>query len=154
MWKQGTYRIQNPQKYIGGKTEIKYKSGLEERVMYFLDNNLNILRWNYEGISIIYLKPIFENWQIHHVEERKYYLDFYAEIKQKDGTIQRYLLEIKSKSATIPPLKPKKMTPKAQRRYINDCMVYAINKNKWNAAKVFCENKGWKFKMVLDDQIW
>jgi len=153
MWKQGDFKISNPSKYIGEKTIIQYKSGLEERVFWFLDNNQNIIRWSYEQNPIPYLKPLFENGRLHHVEERKYFLDFYAEVRESNGTICKYLLEIKSKSETLPPIRPKKMTPKASQRYQAQCQTYVINMNKWKSAQKYCNDRGWKFKIITDEQI-
>lgn len=152
-WKQGTYKIQNPDKYLLQKKEVKYKSNLEERVCYYLDCNSNVVSWQYEGLSIPYFKPIFIGGKFHHVEEHKYIIDFYCEIKDKDETIKKYILEVKSKSATKPPIKPKKMTSKSHQRYLQECATYAVNSNKWMSAKKWASENGIIFKMLLDDQI-
>ena len=152
-WKNGIYKVQNPDKYMLPNKEVHYKSSLEERMCYYLDNNTNVIRWQYEGFNIVYPKPIFEAGRLHHVEEHKYVLDFYAEIKDKDGTVKKYLLEIKSKSATSPPIRPKKLTTKTSQRYLQECALYAVNSNKWMTAKKWCNDHGIIFKMVLDDAI-
>lgn len=152
-WKQGEYKIQYPDKYLLQKKVVKYKSNLEERVCYFLDCNSNVVKWQYEGMSIPYLKPIFMGGKLHHVEEHKYVIDFYAEIKDNDGSIKKYIIEVKSKSATKPPIKPKRMTNKAHQRYLQECATFAVNSNKWSSAKKYCEDNGIIFKMLLDDQI-
>lgn len=152
-WHQDWYIIKNPQKYIGNKEKVFFKSNLENRVMFYLDNNSNIIRWSYEQNPIPYLRPMFESGKLHHIEERNYFLDFYCEVKERDGSINKYLLEIKSKSETLPPIRPKKMSSKAYQRYQNACQTYAINMNKWKSAKKYCDDKGWKFKIITDDLI-
>ena len=153
-WKNGIYIIQNPDKYILPKKEVHYKSSLEERMCFYLDNNVNVIKWQYEGYSIDYPKPIFLGGKLHHVETHKYIPDFYCEIKDKTGNVQKYFLEIKSKSASVRPIKPKHMTSKASQRYLQECALFAVNSNKWMTAKKWCEDHGIIFKMVLDDQIY
>lgn len=155
-WKNGIYKIQNPDKYMLQKKEAHYKSNLEERTCYFLDMNSNVVRWQYEGYAINYQKPMFVGGKLHPTkpfETRRYIIDFYAEIKDKDGTIKKYILEVKSASATRPPIRPKRMTSKAQQRFIQECATFAINRSKWDAAKKFCDEHGIIFKMLLDDAI-
>jgi hypothetical protein len=153
-WKTGFYTIQNPSKYFGEKKELKYKSGLEERVFYYCDNNLNVIKWGYEVIKIEYLKPIFENWQLHHVEKHNYIPDLYLEIKENSGNIVKYLVEIKSKSDTIPPKQPSRMTQKALLQYQFKAQTYACNSNKWKSAEKWCKNNGIVWKLLTDDKIW
>lgn len=138
---------------IEGKTEVHYKSNLEERVCFWLDNNSKVIRWQYEGFSIDYAKPKFEGGRLHHIETHKYLPDFYVELYEKDGSIGKYIIEVKSKSATQPPIKPKKMTTKASQRYLQECALFAVNMNKWSAAKKFAKDRGLKFKMILDTDI-
>jgi hypothetical protein len=152
-WKNGWYVLQNPQKYIGEKTKVNYKSNLEERVMFWLDNNLKVLKWAYENVAIDYPKPVFMNGRLHHIETHKYFLDFYVELLENDQSIGKYIIEVKSKSATRPPIKPKKITKKSQERYMQECATYVVNSNKWSAAKKFADTNGIKFKMLLDSDI-
>lgn len=151
-WKQGEYQVKNIDKYVGDKNP-KYKSMLEERMMWYLDNNQNVVKWGYEKNTINYKKPIFQNWKLHHVEDRKYIIDYWCEVKSKEGTINKYLIEVKSFTQTQVPVKPKKMTPKALRRYMHDCMTYAINKNKWMFAEEYCKNKNFKFVIITDKDL-
>ena len=151
-WKQGEYICKYPEKYIGtGK--ILYKSGLEQRMMFWCDNNKNVIRWSYEKNIIEYPKPIFENSQLHHIETRRYFLDFYAEILDKTGNIKKFLIEVKCRKETLPPIRPKKITPKNNKRYLHECETYAINSAKWNQANLFCKAKGWNFIIITDDRI-
>lgn len=154
-WKQDWYVLQKPEKYINKKkTRIFYKSNLEQRVFYFCDNNLNVLRWEYEGMTIPYLRPVFLNWKLHHVEKHEYVPDLYVEIKENDGKIGKYLIEIKSKSDTIAPQMPKRRTQKSLRQFQFKAQQYAVNSNKWSAAEKWCRENGITWKIIMDDKIW
>jgi len=150
-WKQGTYTLKHPEKYLG-KENPKYKSGLEERCFYYFDTNINILSWCYEPFPIPYFKPIIENNQIH-MEERKYYVDFIATIKDTSGTIKKYMIEVKSKSETMPPVQPKKMTQKNKTRLMNEQLTFAVNQAKWQAASKFALAHDMNFIHLTDDMI-
>jgi len=152
-WKQGDYIVKNREKYNGEKNP-RYKSNLEERMMWYLDNNQNVIGWGYEKNTIYYKKPIFVNWKLHHVEDHRYIIDYWCEVKNKDdGKVTKFLIEVKSHEHTKPPVRPKKMTQKAQRRYMHDCMTYAINQNKWMFAKEYAKTKGWNFVIITDKDL-
>ena len=56
-FRQGTYQVQNPDKYVGKNTP-RFRSGWEMSFMHFLDTNDNILQWASESISIPYRNPL------------------------------------------------------------------------------------------------
>ena len=56
-WAQGIYTPKHPEKYIGGHSP-KYRSGWEQRVMMFLDENKHITHWASEAIAIPYRNPL------------------------------------------------------------------------------------------------
>lgn len=107
--------------------------------MKWCDNNASVLEWGSEEIVIPYLSPV--DGRVH-----RYFVDFYMKIRQQDGTIARYLIEIKPQKFTQPPVKPQRVTP----RYIQEVMSYGVNQSKWKNAQEFCEDRGWKFLVLTE----
>lgn len=116
------------------------------------ETNKNVIRWCSECVKIPYAWP---DGSIH-----QYYTDAYVEMLTNDGTIQKFLVEIKpvgkgpvkDKNGVIhTPKPPKRKTAKAMKNYINEMQNYQKNVNKWKAAQAFCQKKGWKF-IVLTTQ--
>ena len=151
-FKQGEYHLIHPEKYIG-KTPVFYKSGLEQRVFSYLDLNNNVLEFSYEPFAIPYFKPIMNDNKIH-MEERKYWIDFYAKIKSKNSDeVKKYLIEVKSKSETLPPVAPKKVTFKNRQRLISEQMTFAVNSAKWRTASTWAKQHDMEFIHLTSDMI-
>ncbi len=91
---RGKYNPQNPQKYIGDITNIIYRSGLEWRVMRWLDLQESILAWASEEIAIPYCDPTNN-------KARRYFPDFWVRMKKKDGSIIEELWEVKPKNQKV-----------------------------------------------------
>jgi hypothetical protein len=139
---QGKFHPQNPEKYIGNTNNIIYRSGWELKFLKWCDRNQNILKYGSEEISIQYYDPVTK-------KIRKYFPDAFLEIKQRDGKIQRYLIEIKPKKQTIPPQKKSKST----KSYIREVYTYTTNEAKWKAAKEFCKDNSLEFKIITEDDL-
>lgn len=142
-YKQGFFKPQNPQKYIGDASNIVYRSGWEKRVMDWLDVNKNVVRWASEEIIIPYISPVDNR-------PHRYYPDFYVEAIGRGGETKKMLLEVKPLAQSIPPKAPKRKTKK----YLTEVMTYGINQAKWNAAKDFCDDKGWEFKVITESELF
>ena len=142
-YKQGFFRPKHPKKYIGDPTNIVFRSGWEKRVMQSLDENLNVVRWASEEIIIPYISPIDNR-------PHRYFVDFYVEAKLADGSIKKMLLEVKPAAQTKPPKAPKRKT----KRYISEVMTYGVNEAKWKAAKEFCDEKGWEFRIITEAELF
>ena len=54
---QGSYKLRNPQKYVG-KGQPRYRSGWEWKFFQFCDNNDAVLEWASEAIAIKYRHPM------------------------------------------------------------------------------------------------
>ena len=57
-------------------------------------------------------------------------------------------------------VKPKKQVegpnPNPKRRtkaWLKQVETYVINMSKWKAAREYCENRGWKFRIITEDQL-
>jgi len=136
------YKPQNISKYIGDPTKIVCRSLWERRVCRYLDENKNVLQWGSEELRIPYYSPTDKR-------IRGYFPDFIVEMLKKDGSAMTYILEIKPKKQTKPP-PPKN---KKNKSYIQEQITFSINEAKWNAAKNFCREKGWRFLILTEDDI-
>jgi hypothetical protein len=142
-YKQGLFKPVNPKKYIGDPTNIVYRSGWEKRVMDWLDNNINVIRWASEEIVIPYVSPI-DN-KVH-----RYFTDFYVEAVGRDGETRKMILEVKPKAQTQEPKRPQRTT----KRYITEVMTYGVNQAKWKAAEDYCRHKGWEFRLITETELF
>ena len=138
---KGKYQPRFPSKYKGNPTKIIYRSLWERKFMQYCDFSNNILEWASEEISIPYRSPIDR--RVH-----KYFPDFYIKVKESGGKIKKYLIEIKPKRQTKPPVK--KSSKKA---YIYEADEYAKNQAKWKMAKEFCKDRLWEFKVMTEKEL-
>lgn len=138
----GKFSPRNPQKYRGDFTNIVYRSTWECRVMTWLDNNDAIIEWGSEELVIPYKSPV-DN-RVH-----RYFPDFYVKVKQKDDTIRVMILEVKPAKQTKPPEKKKKVT----KQYIQEVVTWGINEAKWAAAREFCADRNWEFKIITEKDV-
>lgn len=138
---QGLYTLKFPQKYIGDINKVRYMSSWELSVHSFFDNNVNILKWSSEGIAIPYIKPT--DGRIH-----KYYPDYYIEYMNKDGLLQKEIIEVKPEKQT------RFSKAKSAKNKLYEDVQYAINVAKWNACQMFCDQYGITFRIVTEKTLW
>ena len=139
---KGKYYPSFPRKYKGDPTNIIYRSLWERKFMVYCDKNQNILEWASEEIAIPYRSPI-DN-RVH-----RYFPDFYMKVKETNGKIKNYVIEVKPAKQTNPPKKPKRQT----KGYIREAYEYARNQAKWKMAKEFCADRQWEFKVVTEKEL-
>ena len=139
---KGKYYPSFPRKYKGDPTNIIYRSLWERKFMVYCDKNQNILEWASEEIAIPYRSPI-DN-RVH-----RYFPDFYMKVKETNGKIKNYVIEVKPAKQTKPPTKPKRQT----KGYIREAYEYAKNQAKWKMAKEFCADRQWEFKVVTEKEL-
>ena len=139
---KGRYRPSNPKKYKGDSSNIIYRSLWERKFMVYCDNQTKILEWGSEEIVLPYRSPI-DN-KVH-----RYFPDFYIKVKESNGKIKRYIIEIKPKKQTVEP----KMKKKKTKGYIYEVYEYAKNQAKWKATEEFCKDRMWEFKVLTEDEL-
>ena len=139
---KGKYYPSFPRKYKGDPTNIIYRSLWERKFMVYCDKNQNILEWASEEIAIPYRSPI-DN-RVH-----RYFPDFYMKVKETNGKVKNYVIEVKPAKQTKPPKKPKRQT----KGYIREAYEYAKNQAKWKMAKEFCADRQWEFKVVTEKEL-
>ena len=139
---KGKYQPTNPKKYKGDHTNIIYRSLWERKFMVYCDTNQNILEWFSEEICVAYFDPTTN-------KMRRYFPDFYIKVKESNGQIKKYIIEIKPKKQTLEPQVQKRKT----KGYIYEVYEYAKNQAKWEAAKEWCADKGYEFKVLTEDDL-
>lgn len=139
---KGKFQPSNPKKYDGDPTNIIYRSLWERRFMVYCDTNDFILEWGSEEIFIWYKSPIDNR-------PHRYFPDFYIKVQESNGSIKKYLVEIKPKKQTLPPPKPKRQT----KGYIYEAYEYAKNQSKWEAAREWCADRGYEFKVITENEL-
>ena len=70
-------------------------------------------------------------------------------VKERNGKIKRYVIEVKPAKQTKPPVKPKRQT----KGYIIEAYEYAKNQAKWKMAREFCADRQWEFKVVTEKEL-
>ena len=140
---KGKYQPAFPKKYKGDPQNIVYRSLWERTFMKYCDTNENILEWFSEEIAVPYRSPI-DN-KIH-----RYFPDFYIKVKESNGSIKKYIIEIKPKKQTVEPIPQKRKT----KGYIYEVYEYAKNQAKWKAAEEWCSDRGYEFKVLTEDNLF
>ena len=136
-WASGTYTIKNPDKYLGLKTP-RYRSSWEQGFMRFCDENPSVAKWASESIKIPYQNPL-------NGKHTVYVPDFFIQYVDKNGKSMSELIEIK----------PKRQTRiKAAEKGISTKAAVAMNNAKWEAAGAWCRQKGIKFRVLTEDDIF
>lgn len=138
-----TYKPANPLKYKGQAFPI-CRSSWERKFCFWCDTNENVLEWASEAIEIPYMDPVTK-------KTRRYYPDFYIKVKDKDGNVQRFIIEIKPKKETRPPVVRSNRKPA---QILKEKKTYITNQAKWATAMKFCERKGIQFKILTEEQLF
>ena len=148
---KGWYKILNNDKFIKPIDEhmqsyknghIYYRSSLELKAFRYADFNKHIVKFSIEPYAIKYLKP--SDGKIH-----RYYIDLFLVFSTGD----KFMVEIKPKSETIEPKKPKSKTTKSLLRYQQAMLTFVINQAKWQAARVFAEANDMRFVVLTDEDL-
>ena len=153
-YKQGYYKIQHPEKYIGQDyNKIVYRSSWEYYLCCYLDNNPKILKWSGEGMVIPYIKSSIDG-NNGKSKVSRYFIDFvYHQSSGDDNIIDVVLVEVKPHAETLPPVRPKNETNKSLQNYSYALKMYSTNLCKWEATRSFCNKKGWKFVIITEQHL-
>jgi hypothetical protein len=139
---KGKYQPSYPKKYKGDHTNIVYRSLWERKFMVYCDKNENILEWGSEEIVVPYRSPVDNRYH-------RYFPDFYIKYKDNNGKIKKSIIEIKPYKQCIEPKVQKRKT----KGYIYEVMEYAKNQAKWEAAKEWCLDRGYEFKVLTENEL-
>jgi hypothetical protein len=81
------------------------------------------------------------------MKHRRYFPDLFLKIQESDGTVKKYIVEIKPERQLSP---PKQSSRKKTKTYITESMTWEKNNAKWQAAERFCELNGLHFMKITE----
>lgn len=140
---QGKFRPKNPKKYKGDPTNIVFRSSYELKFMDYCDLNESINEWRSEEFWIPYISPI--DGKVH-----RYFPDFFVKYTDKNGNNRILVVEIKpQKDLKMPEENPKRKT----KSWAFRVKTWAINQAKWKAAKEWCEDRKYEFKIITEKEL-
>tara|TARA_B100000427_G_C15470492_1_gene578318 strand:+ start:878 stop:1327 length:450 start_codon:yes stop_codon:yes gene_type:complete len=135
------FKPTKPRKYKGDINNIICRSSWEKRFCSWCDLNESIIEWGSEEFWIPYRAPDGKT--------RRYFPDFIIKVKESNGKIKTYVIEVKPSKQTRPP-KPRKNVTKS---YLYECKTYAVNQAKWQAADEWCKDKRIEFKIITEKEL-
>lgn len=160
-YRQGNYIPKNKDKIIklNHLNGLFYRSGLELKMMHFLDNNPNIIRWGAECLIIPYKLTHFENGNTF-IKNHCYYPDFYYELKLSNGEIKHVVAEVKPQKEYEMVLAldegrlqvPEKGTKKLK-NFEYDFKLADKNRSKFNTMIKWCNAKGYEFIIITEQHL-
>ena len=139
----GKYHPKNPKKYVGNSARIYYRSLWERKFMVYCDTNNSIIEWGSEEVIIPYISP----WdgRVH-----RFFPYFYIKVRQKDGGLKKFIIEVKPKKQCTPPVKtPKRKT----KRWYKEIKTWGVNEAKWKSAVKWCKNNHMEFQILTEDHL-
>ena len=104
--------------------------------------NPNVLSWGSETIIIPYQNPLTGR-------VSRYFTDFNITMRDKNGTLKKYLIEIKPHSQTLPPAQKNKRS----KTLIRQQAEYIKNQAKWTAAEQWCSQKNMTFVILTEKHL-
>ena len=134
---KGKFNMRNPDKYVG-KKQPTYRSSWELTFMDFCDNNPGIKKWSSETISVPYFNPL---------KNRKamYVPDFFIMYEDAQGKMHAGVIEIKPTKET---------SLKAAGKSVYNQAMAVMNQCKWQAADKWCQDQGFKFRILTENDIF
>ena len=140
---QGRFRPRNPSKYKGNVGEIFYRSSWELNFMKWCDQSDSVLLWQSEEKRVRYYDPVKK-------KNRTYYPDFLVKYINRDGRVLTEMVEVKPiRQVKGPNPNPKKKT----KSWMNQVNTYITNQCKWKAAEEYCQEQGWEFRLLTEQNI-
>lgn len=140
-YKQGHFHPKNKEKYKG-KYPLMYRSSYEYKFCMYCDRNSSVVQWGLESVVIPYYDRVSK-------KKRRYFIDFNITIKDKNGTLNKYLVEIKPYKETIIPQKGRK----SDKSFLYESLTYAKNCCKWEAAQAYAKKHGSKFIILTENEL-
>ena len=129
--------MKNPEKYVGTKTPLS-RSSWEFVFMRMLDEHPSVSNWASESIQIPYRDPLTGRYTV-------YVPDFFIVYDDKNGKKHAEVVEVKPASQTLREKVGKSLYNQEQ---------YIKNLAKWEAAAAWCKQKGIKFRVVNESEIF
>lgn len=141
-YSQSYFQPTNPSKYKG-TMPIRCLSSWEYKVCKMFDTHPGILYWASEGLAIPYVHPI-KSLQRQQQVISKYYPDYIVVYVDKFGKQHKEIVEVKpSRQAFMEAAKSKK-----------EKLDVIVNTAKWNAARQFCKQYGYSFRILTERDLY
>lgn len=140
---QGFFHPRNPEKYQGNPNNIIYRSSWELRFMQWCDRSSSVISYASEEFSIPYYHPVKK-------KICRYFPDFIIEIVDENNKKQKYVVEIKPKKQTLPPVRGNKR----EKTFIQEANTFAINQSKWSSIREWCDDRMIKFRIITEEEIF
>ena len=134
---QGKFTLKNPDKYMGTKDPL-YRSSWEFAFMKFCDESPSIAKWASEAVRIPYRNPLTGRYTI-------YVPDFFINYVDKGGQPHAEIVEIKPQNQSL---------REKVGKNLNNQASYILNQAKWEAATAWCRQKGLKFRVINETDIF
>jgi len=134
---QSRFVMKNPAKYVGTKTPLA-RSSWEYVFMRTLDEHEGVEQWASESIQIPYRDPLTGKYTI-------YVPDFFIVYLDKDTKKHAELIEVKPSNQTF-------REKLGKSRYNQE--QYIRNLAKWEAANAWCRQKGIRFRVLNESDIF
>jgi len=134
---QGRFALKNPDKYMGTKDPL-YRSSWEFAFMKFCDESPSIAKWASEAVRIPYRNPLTGRYTI-------YVPDFFINYVDKGGQPHAEIVEIKPQNQSL---------REKVGKNLNNQASYILNQAKWEAATAWCRQKGLKFRVINETDIF
>jgi hypothetical protein len=142
MFHKRLYKPLFPEKYAGDPTNVVMRSSWETQFALWCDKNPAVVKWSSEETVVPYRCPTDD--RIH-----RYFIDFKIQIRNKEGLLKTYLIEVKPSKQTQPPVYPGRNT----QRYITESMTFIKNQAKWKAANEYAKDRGYEFKIITEYEL-
>ena len=142
-YNQGKFRPRNPQKYGGDVSNIVYRSSYELKFMQYCDLTESVNSWKSEEFWIPYRSPLDG-------KTHRYFPDFFLKYKDKDGKVRNLVVEVKpAKDLKEPQTNPSRRT----KSWAYSVKMWAINQAKWEAAKEWCADHNYEFRIFTEKEL-
>jgi len=142
-YNQGKVRPRNPQKYGGDVSNIVYRSSYELKFMQYCDLTESVNSWKSEEFWIPYRSPLDG-------KTHRYFPDFFLKYKDKDGKMRNLVVEVKpAKDLKEPQTNPSRRT----KSWAYSVKMWAINQAKFEAAKEWCADHNYEFRIFTEKEL-
>lgn len=161
-YKGGNYIPKNKDKVmkLNDKGGIYYRSSWELKIIMWLDNKEEVVRWGSECLRIPYQMTEMKRGNLE-VIPHSYFPDYYYELKLPDGSISHVVAEVKPKAEYEDAIMfsegrfniPEGLTPKKLKNLEYRFKMAHRNSEKFKTMINWCNLKGYKFIVITEDNL-
>lgn len=101
-----------------------------------------MLQWGSESVVIPYISP--KDGRVH-----RYFVDGVLVLNTSNGP-RKFLVEVKPDKQTRPPTTTNR---KSKKNVLYEQLAWAVNSSKWEAARSWCQKKGFEFVLLTEKDL-